>query len=87
MSKNFGKNISKKLSSSYSQKLLDHAKNSETDELKNFSKRVIQTTAQATRDLIVNKIAGEIKKSSKKNSETVTNENNKKIPKERCISL
>ena len=41
MVKNIGKSISKNLSGIYSQKLLDHAKQSATDALKNSSKRVI----------------------------------------------
>ena len=41
MGKNIGKSISKNLSGIYSQKLLDHAKQSATDALKNSSKRVI----------------------------------------------
>ena len=39
--KNFGKNISKSLSSKYSQKLLVHAKQSATDALKTASNRAI----------------------------------------------
>ena len=46
MSKNITKNISKYLSSTYSQKLLDHAKKSATDGLKTSSKRVISKTAE-----------------------------------------
>ena len=42
MGKNIGKYISKNLSSKYSQKLLDHAKQSTTDALKSTSKRTIQ---------------------------------------------
>ena len=38
-----GKNISKNVSSEYSQKVLDHAKQYATDALKTASKRVIQT--------------------------------------------
>ena len=90
MGKNIGGNISKNLSGKYSQKPLDHAKKSATDALKTFSKRVIQKTAEATGDLIGNKIADGTTKSSKdsqqNNSETVTNEPDKKIPKERYIS-
>ena len=74
----------------YSQKLLDHAKISATDALKTSSKRVIQKTVEATGDLIGNKIANKITGVSKKlqqnNSETVTNENDKEIPKERYVS-
>ena len=54
------------------------------------SKRVIQNIAEATGDLIGNKIADRItnvsKNSQQNNSETVTNENNKQIYKERYIS-
>ena len=42
MGKNIGKNISKSLIGKYSQKLLDHAKQSATGALKTSSKRVIQ---------------------------------------------
>ena len=51
------KNISKILSGKYSQKLLDCAKQSATDELKTSSKRIIQKTKEANGDLIGNKIA------------------------------
>ena len=60
MSKNIGKNISTNLNSKYSHKLLDHAKQSETDALKTSSIRVIQKTAEPTGDLIGNKIADRI---------------------------
>ena len=80
--KNNGENISKNLRGKYSQKLLDHAKKSATDALKTSSKRVIQKTAEATGDLIGNKIADRTTKSSKdsqqNNSETVTNQPDKK---------
>ena len=56
MGKNIGKNISKSLNSKYSQKLLDHAKQSVTDSFKTSSERVIQKAAEATSDLIGNKI-------------------------------
>ena len=48
--------MSRKLSSKFSQKRLDHAKQSATDALKNASKREIWQTAEATGDLIGNKI-------------------------------
>ena len=90
ISKNIGKSISKKLSGKYSQKLLDHAKKSATDALRISSKRIIQKTAEATSHLGGNKIANKITKVSKtsqqNNSETVTNEHEKEIGKERCIS-
>ena len=85
--KNRAKNISNNLSGKCSQKLIDHAKKSETDVLVTSSKRVIQKTDQATGDLIGNKIANTITKSSQdNNSETVTNEHDKEIPKEKYAS-
>ena len=70
--------------------ILDHAKQSATDAFKTASKRAIQKTAEATGDLIGNKIANRIikvyKKSQQNNSETVTNEHDEEIPKERYIS-
>ena len=49
-----------------------------------------QETAEATGDLIGNKIANKITKASisspQNNSETITNEHDKEIPKERQIS-
>ena len=44
MGRNVGKNISKFLSSEYSQKLLNHAKQSATDALKTASRKAIQNT-------------------------------------------
>ena len=58
--RNMGKNLNKILSSKYSQKFLDHAKQSDTAALKTASKRAIQKTAEATSDLIGNKIADKI---------------------------
>ena len=46
MSKNVGKNISKSLSGKYSQKLIDHVKQSATDAFKTSSKGVIQKPAE-----------------------------------------
>ena len=88
MGKNIDKNISKNLSSKYSQKLLDHAKQSASDTLKTTSKRVIQETAEATGDLIgiTDRIVKVSKNSEQNNSETVINEHDKEIPKERYIS-
>ena len=87
VAKNIDKNISKNISSQYSKKRLDHAKQSATDALKTASKRAIQKT---TGGLIGNKIADKITKISKtsqhNNSEIVTNEHDKEIPKERKIS-
>ena len=90
MGKRIGRNTSKNLSSKYSQKLLDHAKQSATDVLKTAPKRTIPKTAGATDDFVSNKITDMIKKvletSPQNNSETVTNERDKEIPKERHIS-
>ena len=97
MGKDISKNISKSLSGKYSpgmlamrQKLLDHAKQSATNAFKTASKRAIQKTVEASDDLIGNKIANKItgvsKNSQQKNSETVTNEHDKEILKERYTS-
>ena len=65
-------------------------KNLQHMHLKPLQKGVIQKTAEATGDLIDNKIANKITGFSKNlqqnNSETVINENDKEIPKERYIS-
>ena len=62
MGKNIGKNISKSISGKYSQKLLDHAKQSSTDPLKTSCKSVIPKTVEVTGDFIDNKIADRITK-------------------------
>ena len=63
----------------------------QTDTLKTTSQRVIQETAETTGNLIDNKITGGITKVSKSwqqnNSETVTNEHDKEISKERYIYI
>ena len=90
MGRNIGENISKNESGKYSQKL-DLAKQSATDAFKTASKRAIQKTTVETDDLIDNKIANKTARVSKSlqqnHSETVTNENDKEIWKERYISL
>ena len=73
--KNISKNISKHLSGKNIQELLDHAKQSATDALKTSSKRVIQ---KQQKQLVIWFII--TKNSQQNNSETVTNENDKKIP-------
>ena len=65
MGKNIGKNTSKSLDSKYSQKRLDHAKESATDAFKTSSKRVIQKRVEATSDLIGNRFAHKITRVSK----------------------
>ena len=61
-----------------------------TDALKTTSDKIIQKTAEATGDLIGNIIANTITKvsgsSPQNDSETITNEHDKEIPKERYIS-
>ena len=61
---NIGKNISKNLSGKYSQKIVDHAKQSTRYPLKTAPKGAIQKTAEATGDLILNKIASRITRTS-----------------------
>ena len=77
----------------YSQKPLDHVKQSATDVLKTNSKRLIQKTAEATGDLIGNKISDAVAKSHdgkitkvSKNSPQNSLENDKETSKERYIS-
>ena len=85
----FAKNMCTHLSNKYGQKLLDTAKESTTDAIKNASKRAIQKTVQATGDLIGNKIADKITNISKKSSrELQNNEVNDELetPNERYIS-
>ena len=53
----FAKNMVKRLSNKYGQKLLDSARKSTADATKTASKRAIQKTTEATGDLIDNKIA------------------------------
>ena len=65
MGKNIGRNISKNLSAKYSQKLLDHTKQSVADALKTVSQRAIQKTAEPNGHLICKKIADRITKISK----------------------
>ena len=88
--KNVAKNVSKILCSKYGQKPIDHAKQSTTDAIKTASKAVTEKTSEAAGDLNGNKIADKITKISKisphNNSETVTNEHDKEIHKERYIS-
>ena len=80
------KKTSKNVSAKYSQKLIDHAKQSATDAFKTSSKWAIQKTADATWDLIGNNIADKFSKTlSQINSETITNE--EKILRETYISM
>ena len=69
--KNVSENISKNLSGTYFQSLLDSAKKSGSDLLETASKRTIQKIAEATSDLIGNKIAVKIKMVSKTSPKTI----------------
>ena len=88
----FAKNIGKNISSTYSQKLVDSSRKSATDAIKTASKRAIQKTTEAAGDLSGNKIADKITISSKTSpkefysKESLSNEANNEIPKERYIS-
>ena len=88
----FAKNMGKRLSNKYRQKLLDSAKKFTTDPIKTASKRETQKTAEATGDLIGNKIADKITSVSKKKPDKklhyIDEAENLEIatPKKRCIS-
>ena len=73
----FAKNIGKNLRNKYSQKIIDTARKSTTDEIKTASKRAIQKTAEATGDLIGNKIADKITSISKKSNKELPNNDEK----------
>ena len=60
MGRNTGKNIRENLSSKYSQKRVDHDKQSATDAHKTASNRAIQKTPEESGDLTGNKIADKI---------------------------
>ena len=66
--------FAKNLSNKFSQKLLDTAKKSTTDEIKTASKRAIQKTAEAPGDLIGNKIADKIMSALKKSTKELPND-------------
>ena len=80
------KNISKNLNSKYSQKLLDHPKQSATDVLKTASKRVIQKSVEGTGDLIENIIADRITKFSKTSPQNNLETSEEEILRERHMS-
>ena len=81
-----GKYVSKYLGGKFSQKLINHSKQSATDTLKTTSKRVIQKTAKPTGDLICNEMTGAVaksfdgKNSQQNNLETVAKETDKEMP-------
>ena len=70
---NIGKNLSKNSNGKYKQKLLGHAKQFVTDEIKTAWKRAIQNTAEATGDLISDKIADRIMNVSKASKKSLDN--------------
>ena len=69
----FAKDMGKRLSNKYGQKLLDSAKKSTTDAIKTASNRAIQETAEASGDLIGNKISDVITSVSKKSAKELPN--------------
>ena len=85
MGRNISKTISENVSSKCSQKLLDHAKHSATDELKTASKRAFQKIAEATGVFIDNKIADRITKVSKTPPKNNSETNEEEILRERFI--
>ena len=86
MVKNIDRNTSKSLNSKYSQKLLDHAKQSARDAFKASSKRFIQKSAEATGNLIGNKIADKIITVSKMSPKNNSEKNEEEILREKYIS-
>ena len=86
MVKYIDRNTSKSLNSKYSQKLLDHAKQSARDAFKTSSKRVIQKSAEATGNLIGNKIADKIITVSKMSPKNNSEKNEEEILREKYIS-
>ena len=89
--KNIGKNISKDLLLNLLRNLLIIPKKSARDAFKNASKWAIQKPAEATGDLIGKKSANKITKvpntSQQNNSQTVANEYDKEILKEKYIYI
>ena len=73
----FAKNMGKRLSNKYGQKLFDSAKKSTAGAIKTASKRAIQKTAEATGDLIDNKITYKITSVLKKSNNN--NNNNEDV--------
>ena len=65
MGKNIGNNIGKTWSGKYSQKLIDHAKQSTTDACKTSSKMAIQKTAGKLVIWLVKKLLTRLQKSRK----------------------
>ena len=96
MIKNIGKNTSKSLCGNYSQTLLGHSKQSQTNAPKTTSKRLIKKTEEATGDLISNEVAHKVIKFSRgspqNSSKTVESKTqnigfDREIPKRKNIYL
>ena len=94
MGKNIGKNISKNLSGKYSQKLINHAKQSATNTFNTalYIKYIYISYSRSNSWLVI-KLLIELRKfhetyktSEQINSELVTNEHDKEIPKKTYIS-
>ena len=85
MGRNIGRNKSKNLIGKFSQKHLNHAKQSATDALKTDSKRVIQKTAEATGDFIGNKVADKMTKVSTTSPKNKSKTNEEEIFRETFI--
>ena len=75
----------KTLTSKYSQKIIDHAKQSATDAIETASKRATQKTAEATDDLIGNNIADKITRVSKTSPNNNSETNEEEILRERFV--
>ena len=87
MGKNIVKKISKNLSSKYCQKILDHAKESNTNALRTASKRATQKKqAEATGGLIGNKIADKITRASETSAKYSSETNEEKMLRRKYIS-
>ena len=85
MAENIRKNISKHLSSTCCQKLLDQTNQSATDAFKTASITVIQETAEATGDVIENKITDKITRVQKTSPHNNLEANEEKILREEYI--
>ena len=83
--RNIDQNVSKYLSSEYSQELLHYANQSATDAIKADSKKVIQKTAEIIGDLIGNKTADKIARASKNLPHNNSKTNEEEVIRERFI--
>ena len=90
MGKNIGKNISKNVSGKYSQKHLEQAKKLQQMHLKLLQKQSFKNQLRQLVIWLVIKLLTESRKFQeiykKNNSEAVTNEHEKEIPKEEYMS-